>query len=423
VPRLGEILADMQVCSEAQIRQGLENQVIFGGRLGTNLLELGSLAEEQLAHGLERRHGRPCLHGNLHVDPAALPLLKPELVDRLEVVPYIAQDRKLAVLVRDPDDLSVLDEVAFATGKRIHPIVAPEARIWALMRRHYRIDRNLRGIFLEGVGARRPRPTPKVAAQRKPAAPDLMDQAEFEALYVSRGEQQAAAPPDEILEAVEEIPPAADQAARAEVLSAMSQEAAGHAPRPTFTPTPSSLPATAAPEPEPSPLSFDEALHVLEGVADRNAIAHAVLRYARSRFKRAVLLTIHGGAAGGWDGLGEGIDRAAVRRLRVPLGTPGVLDTVVGSCAHFLGPLQQTDANFRLLAPLGGASPRSAFVIPILALGRVVNALYADNGRDGTVDAANMGELLILAARIARSYDALVRRTLKPADRPDTGAR
>ncbi|HEU4383909.1 MAG TPA: hypothetical protein VFR85_10485 [Anaeromyxobacteraceae bacterium] len=469
MPRIGEILVELEACTEAEVRQGLENQVIFGGRLGTNLLELGSITEEELARGLGRRYGRPCLFGDLRIDPRLRDLLDPQLVDRLEAVPYLAQDRKLAVLVCNPDDLAVLDELAFATGRRIHPIVVPESRLWALMRRFFRIERQLRGLDLPDPESRRARPAPEPAAGRQPLGQDLMDEAEFESLYGrldagaparARAPQAAAppaaapapaavpgagppatgppaaappaghAPPGAARSApAAPAPPAPPPAAapppagaaldltdlvqparaREAVLEALSQESAGHAPRPSFTP-PEPLPPE--PIPDPSPLGFQEAVRFLEGVADREAIAQTVLRYARTRFSRAVLLTVRGGAAAGWKGLGEGLDLQAVRRVQLGLSGPGVLETVVRSQAHFLGPLQKTEQNLRFLEGLGGAVPRNAFVLPILALGRVVNVLYLDNGRGGVVDASDVGELLILASKIAQSYDTLVRRAV-----------
>jgi hypothetical protein len=423
VPRLGEILVELEACTEAEVRQGLENQVIFGGRLGTNLLELGSVTEEELARGLGLRYGRPCLYGDLGIHPSVRPILTQDLVDRLEVVPYLSQDRKLAVLVCNPDDLAVLDELAFATGKRIHPIVVPEARMWALMRRFYHLERQLRGLDLPGLATRRPPPA-EAAPKKEQVGRDLMDEAEFESLYgrldagappapraAPPGREAPAAPPEEpVVDLTELLEPVPEDARKA-VLAALSQEAAGHAPRPTFTP-PRPMPAVRIPGPEPSPLSFLEAVRFLDGVADRQAIAHTVLRYARSRFKRAVLLTVQRGTASGWEGLGEALDPQAVRRLQLPLGGPGVLQTVVQSQAHFLGPLQKTEQNLRFLKALGGGAPRNAFVLPILALRRVVNLLYLDNGRGGLVDASEVGELLILASKIAQSYDALVRRAV-----------
>jgi hypothetical protein len=169
-------------------------------------------------------------------------------------------------------------------------------------------------------------------------------------------------------------------------------------------------PPPRAPEPEPAPLGFSEAIAALAGVEDRDAIARIVLRHARSRFRRAVLLQVRRGAAWGWAGLGEGLTPAAVRRMKLALGQPGVLETVVATRAHFLGPLAKTDENIRLLKQLGGGVPRSAILLPVLAQGRVVNVLYADQGRGEQVDPGAVGDLLILATRISQSWDRLVAR-------------
>ena len=85
-----------------------------------------------------------------------------------------------------------------------------------------------------------------------------------------------------------------------------------------------------------------------------------------------------------------------------------MLETVVSTRAHYLGPLPRTEANIRLLKALGGGVPRNALLMPILALGRVVNVFYADGGRAGTVDPTGVGELLILSTRITQGYESLV---------------
>ena len=144
--KLGDLLVREGACSADAVRDALKNQVIFGGRLGTNLLELGAVSEEALARALGRQHGIPALSGDLGLDRAAVALLAPEIADRCDAIPYVAADRRLGLLVVDPRNLATLDEVAFATGKEVHPIVVPEARIWALLRRAYRIDRHLRGL-------------------------------------------------------------------------------------------------------------------------------------------------------------------------------------------------------------------------------------------------------------------------------------
>lgn len=418
--RIGEILVAQGACTAQDVREALQNQVIFGGRLGTNLLELRAVTEEALAHALATRHGSPSLFGEVAVDPAAVALLRPEVADRYEVVPYVFAERRLAILACDPGDLTMLDEVAFATGKQVHAIVAPEARVWALLRRTYGIERQLRGIEVDFASVRRPELAAPDAAAPSAAGSELMDEAGFDAIYGKTGSfalgsaspSVAPGPPDDVPELSAEesaalLEPVDDPPAslRVDVLASLPP-GSGHAPPARFVP-----PVAAREEPEPPPLTFGEAVRLLQGVDARDAIARTVLRYARSKFRRAVLLTVHGGVARGWAGLGEALRPESVRRLRLPLGAPGIVETVVSTRAHFLGPIPKTEANVRLLKHLGGGVPGNAFLVPILALGRVVNVFYADNGRGGLVDASDLGELLILATRIAQSYDALLRRS------------
>ena len=427
-PRIGELLVQAGACDPDAIRAALQNQVIFGGRLGTNLLEIGAVGEPALAEALGRRLRVPTLSGPLRLDRAVLALLRPDVADRHEVVPYLLADRRLAILVCDPTDLAMLDEVAFATGKQVHPIVVPEARLWALLREGYGIDRQLRGIDVDFGTLQRA--VPVAAAELAPVAgvaQDLIDEAGFSAIYgktgswalgdgaapAPAGSARPAAPPpaappaagpdDDVVELTDLLAPEPEELAPA--LVAALAPGAGHVPPARFVP-----PAPRREEPDPPPLGFDEAVRALEGVTDRTAIARTVLRYARSRFRRAALLTMNRGAAQGWHGTGEGLGGERARRIRIALGTPGILDTVARTQAHFLGPIPKTEANVRLLKQLGGGVPGNALVVPILALGRVVNLFYADNGRGQVVDPAGVGELLILATRIARSYEALVAR-------------
>jgi hypothetical protein len=417
-PRLGEILVRENACTEEALRDALRNQVIFGGRLGTNLLELQAVKEEILARALGKQHALPSLAGEMTLDPQATALLAPDVADRCDAIPYVLADRRLALLVVDPKNLAMLDEIAFATGKQVHPIVVPEARVWALLRRTYGIDRHLRGIdvdFAKLTGGA-VRGVPPEGAGGNGGGEDLMDESAFHALYGKVGEappgpQRAPPPPDDVIELTDLLeaapppgPPVAPPALAAEVLAALSA-ATGHAPPERLV-----RPAPPREEPEPSPLGFQEAVRFLEGVDERDAIARTVLRYARSKFERAVLLTVQRGVAHGWAGLGEKLGAEAVRHIQLVLGSPGIVDTVVRTQAHFLGPIPKTEANIRLLRALGGGVPGNAFLVPILALGRVVNVFYADNGKGGVVDSSGVGELLILATRIAKSYDALLGR-------------
>jgi hypothetical protein len=99
-----------------------------------------------------------------------------------------------------------------------------------------------------------------------------------------------------------------------------------------------------------------------------------------------------------------------VARIRLRLDQPGIVTSVATTRAHFLGPLLRTEQNIQLLRALGRGAPKNAFAMPVLARGRPVNVLYADAGRGAHVDGGSVGELLILAAKISQSYEALIAR-------------
>jgi hypothetical protein len=147
--KIGDILVEMKACTPQELQAALQTQSIFGGRLGTNLLELGIVDERQLAAALSRAHGLPCIFEDVEPEPGAIEALTREQVERFGVVPIHADDRRLKVLVANPRDLAALDDLAFATGKNVDAVVAPEARLWSMMRRHYGIDHKLRGLAMD----------------------------------------------------------------------------------------------------------------------------------------------------------------------------------------------------------------------------------------------------------------------------------
>ena len=72
--RLGQVLLRMGLVSLEQLEEATERQVSCGGRLGSNLLELGYLSEEALAKTLSIIHGVP------YADPARLERIDPRIL-------------------------------------------------------------------------------------------------------------------------------------------------------------------------------------------------------------------------------------------------------------------------------------------------------------------------------------------------------
>lgn len=157
------------------------------------------------------------------------------------------------------------------------------------------------------------------------------------------------------------------------------------------------------------PLSFPEAQQLLAKSADREDLAMTVLRFAISKWKRALLLNVQGPLVTGWHGLGEGIRDKAVRRIGIALRGQSSFKLVCDMRSHFIGPMKRDAGTAIFYKMLGGSYPTTAVMLPLLARGKVVHILYVDNG-PGEVTPPDIGELLILGQSVARSYEAMIKR-------------
>ena len=113
----------------------LESQVVHGGRLGTNLVELGLVSEQDLARVLGRLHNVASASGEMMPDPRALELVDRNHADEKDYLPMRMDATRMSVAVINPQDLETLDALAFKTGKRVVPVVIPEFRMNQLLRR------------------------------------------------------------------------------------------------------------------------------------------------------------------------------------------------------------------------------------------------------------------------------------------------
>ncbi len=147
--RLGEILVQLGLISEDQLHEALSAQVVYGGRLGTNLVEIGHLTLDGLAKALARRHRMPAaLAGHFDRCDAVIQQRVPsDVAGKWRVVPIgrLAHDsRRVAVAVRDPLPEHGRGELAFhldVEPSEVVQAVAPELRIHYHLELAYQIPR------------------------------------------------------------------------------------------------------------------------------------------------------------------------------------------------------------------------------------------------------------------------------------------
>ena len=179
--RLGELLLTRGLCTRDQLSQAWEQKVVYGDRLGTNLLALGVIDETALAMVLGVQHGVHAGYGAvLKVDPEAVDKVSRTLAIKRSVVPHHIADRTLYLLMKDPDDLRAIDDVRFATRLKVQPVAVCEARLWRLLSEHYGHKSPLRPNPIDIVK----RPAATTAAEApKPVVEDLVSEEEFQLLY------------------------------------------------------------------------------------------------------------------------------------------------------------------------------------------------------------------------------------------------
>jgi len=76
-PKITQYLIDKGYATDDQCSEALQRQVVFGGRIGTNLLELFYITEDQLLEALSH-----CLHIPI-ADPEKLQEIAPSLIEQI----------------------------------------------------------------------------------------------------------------------------------------------------------------------------------------------------------------------------------------------------------------------------------------------------------------------------------------------------
>ena len=110
--RLGEYLVKAGRITEQQLSSALERQVTMGGRLGTNLIELGFLSENDLTQFLGKKLKIPSAQASDldQIDLSLTQLIPRDLAQKYSVIPIKRDRTSLTVAILDPTDLEVLDD-------------------------------------------------------------------------------------------------------------------------------------------------------------------------------------------------------------------------------------------------------------------------------------------------------------------------
>lgn len=360
--KLGTLLLRNAAIGLTQLEAALRNQVLYGGRLGTNLVELGYIDLELLSAYLAELSGLPIATPTLldHADPALLERLGADDAHRLRAIPlgYLGEGESIAVALAVPHDPETISALTERLGATIVPYVVPELRALYYLEKLFGLPRRARF-----VRAGRPAHEPEVEVERRrtqPAAGMVMPPALT--LEPRRRRATSQAP------LVGEIPYA---------------------------------------------IGYGAACERIDTAINRDQIADTFVAYATGRWDALVVFLIRDGNALGWRSwvAAPGDSKRPIEELSLPLGGASALQSAHDAGQPFVGPPPSSarPVEKQLWASLAvQPEPIAVLVVPVLVKQRAVNLIYAHIAM-ALPPQQLVSELIDLAQRAQASYLRLIR--------------
>jgi len=136
--RLGEILIKESLITSDQLRQALDHQKANGGRLGTSLMKLGFISDDEITGVLSRQYGVPSINLKYYeVDASVIKLIPQDTAVRYQIVPLSRVGSTLTIAMTDPTNVFAMDDIKFMTGFNVEPVVASETAISEAITKFY----------------------------------------------------------------------------------------------------------------------------------------------------------------------------------------------------------------------------------------------------------------------------------------------
>jgi len=136
--RLGELLLREKRVTPAQLQEALKHQRANGGRLGTTLVQLGFLKDEDVTDVLSRQYGVPAVDlRDFDLDASIVRLIPGETAAKYNVIPVARTGQTLTLAMTDPTNVFAMDDIKFRTGLHVEPVVASDSAIREAVAKHY----------------------------------------------------------------------------------------------------------------------------------------------------------------------------------------------------------------------------------------------------------------------------------------------
>jgi type IV pilus assembly protein PilB len=130
--RLGDLLVREKIITPDQLEKALKAQRDAGpnARLGSVLVTLGFVSDEEVTNFLSRQYGVPAINLQyFEIDSSVVKLIPEETAKRYQILPLSRVGASLTIAMVDPTNVFAMDDIKFMTGFNIEPVVASESAI------------------------------------------------------------------------------------------------------------------------------------------------------------------------------------------------------------------------------------------------------------------------------------------------------
>lgn len=437
--RLGELLIAAGELTAMEFEQALRAQVMWGGRIGTNLVELGYLDLDKLAVALGKQHRLPPALGHHFEssDPTVQARLAADVAERYSCVPLLyAGPRKTKLIVATISPLDKRTIAIIADDMRLAPelivqSIAGELRIRYHLERVYNIKRSTRFLRAKGktvppfpqldidplafedsqvdvpipvpqvdddlaIGDETVRRTrseakaeAKAEAEAEDAPPLTLEGTQLEPLFAPEDIEEFGNFEDDThttrreAEATARARRSYVRTIDADAPEEMPATESGHQPSLGRIPI-KRIVATAVDEPPAAICStLSDATRAIRRSQKRDRVAELVgetLFRFMTTCEAAQMLVIRGAAAISWRGFSR--SGAVVPEIAVPLDQPGLIPRVIESCETLRMPTADLGPIDQLLLGSLGATSGDLVIVPVAIAGQVmcVIALATQHG-------------------------------------------
>lgn len=379
--QLGECLLAEQLITPQQLEQAIEHQSIYGGRLGTSLIELQLVDEQDMARVLSQQLRLHFIKPQrlMHVPARVLALIPKKTALQYQVVPYHTNGKRLYVAINESANLTQLDELSFQLDHILIPLAIPEIRLKMALHKHYGMSLSPRQKALAGQLDRGFRVTAEPGGEH--LFPDPSGETPAHTMEVS-DENRSARPEDsDSWPLLGEVELSGDPGI---------DDVYVERNRPVGSADP-----------------LTQLLGELARAVDRDQLAEALIAYLEKIFPECALLMVRSGTISGWR-IASAKHQQLFSRLVIAGHEASLFGPLIDRHQPYRGPFTDCPANRRLLACFNSPVPELALALPLMIRSRLVGILYVQGDAERLEQYRE--ELTYLAAKLEMALTHLILR-------------